>query len=341
MPLLFHAPGVHVGGGLQLLRSLLKGDSDAVAWAQLDIRAKNELQLTVESQVHWVARSALSRLFAEWRLYRFSTASDTVLCFHGLPPLWRLRSRVVVFVQNRILFESGSLAAYPILTRMRLWVERGWTRLLSSHSNRYIVQSPSMAVIVRHCLGGGVDISISPYMPAIDSLLRSKKCETKRKFDFVYVASGDAHKNHHNLILAWRILAEAGLRPFLALTINATAYPLLIAEIEDARQKFALNIENLDTLASDAITDLYQSSSALIFPSRVESLGMPLIEASRLGLPVLAPELDYVRDVISPAETFDPDSPTSIARAVRRFLNNPEPSILIRTPEEFMAEVQR
>jgi hypothetical protein len=51
---------------------------------------------------------------------------------------------------------------------------------------------------------------------------------------------------------------------------------------------------------------------------------MPLIEASQAGLPVLASELDYVRDVIDPEQSFDPESAISIARAVKRFIGEDE-----------------
>ena len=98
---------------------------------------------------------------------------------------------------------------------------------------------------------------------------------------------------------------------------------------------------NLGKVPSADIPALYKSSSALIFPSKVESFGLPLIEATQMGLPVLASELDYVRDVIEPVETFNPESPVSIARAVRRFLKNPDPITPAGTAEEFLAEVLR
>ncbi len=60
--------------------------------------------------------------------------------------------------------------------------------------------------------------------------------------------------------------------------------------------------------------------TALIFPSKTESLGLPLIEAASAGLPIIASELDFVRDVCVPNETFDPYSSTSISRAVKRLL---------------------
>jgi len=80
-------------------------------------------------------------------------------------------------------------------------------------------------------------------------------------------------------------------------------------------------------------------SGAMIFASLTESFGLPLIEATRLGLPIVAPELDYVRDVCLPAQTFDPSSALSIARAVRRFLDCPEPTGALMTASEFWREL--
>jgi glycosyltransferase involved in cell wall biosynthesis len=198
-----------------------------------------------------------------------------------------------------------------------------------------------MKISLQRCLGADVDVSVLPFAPSVDSFAPKKISASVQKYDFVYVASGEAHKNHNNLLEAWRLLADAGFKPSLALTINPQSFTFLLAEITRYTQEYGLNIVNLNQMTAIEITNLYQSSSALIFPSKTESLGLPLIEATQLGLPVIASELDYVRDVIEPVETFDPNSPISIARAVRRFLCNVEPTVQIRSAEEFLAEVLR
>ena len=339
--LILHAPNVHSGGGLVLLLSLLATPNLKVKLAQLDCRVKQHLGLSTSTLRHYVNPSVFSRLFAEWRLWRWTKANDVVLCFHGLPPLLPLRGRVVVFVQNRILFETSSLAGYPLFTRIRLSIERLWTRVMQSNCNQYIVQTPSMAIAVHRCLGNDKEVSVLPFAPSVVSFSPEKMPSSVGKYDFVYVASGEAHKNHSNLLEAWRLLADAGLKPSLAVTVNPQLHSFLYGEIARYSQEYGLDIVNLGQVAMADISGIYQSSSALIFPSKTESLGLPLIEATQLGLPVIAPELDYVRDVIQPAETFDPNSPVSIARAVRRFLDKAEPTVQIHSAEEFLAEVLR
>ena len=336
---ILHAPNVHSGGGLVLLQALLSTPNLSVNLAQLDCRAKQQLNLPAGTSYYYVNNTVFSRLCAEWRLWRCTRTDDLILCFHGLPPLLHLRGQVVVLVQNRILFETSSLVGYPLFTRIRLTIERLWTRVLQRNCNRYIVQTPSMADAVQRCLGKHVEVSVLPFAPSIFSFSPKKIPTLACKYDFVYVASGEAHKNHGNLLEAWRLLANADLKPSLALTINPQLFPLLTEEVARHTQEYGLNIVNLGQIPALDIPNFYQSSSALIFPSKTESLGLPLIEATQLGLPVIAPELDYVRDVIQPVQTFDPNSPVSIARAVKRFLGNAEPTVHIHSAEEFLAEV--
>jgi glycosyltransferase involved in cell wall biosynthesis len=147
--------------------------------------------------------------------------------------------------------------------------------------------------------------------------------------DFVYIASGDPHKNHRRLIDAWVLLAEEGFLPSLALTIDQVRFPDLFAWIEGQKRIYNLRIDNKGILTSSQVGSLYNSAGALIFPSLLESFGLPLIEAKNAGLPVLAGELDYVRDILHPAETFDPQSAVSISRAIKRFRYIEEPSLKI------------
>ena len=80
-------------------------------------------------------------------------------------------------------------------------------------------------------------------------------------------------------------------------------------------------------------------SRALIYPSTLESFGLPLIEARDAGLPILASELDYVRDTVDPEESFDPHSPISVARAVKRFLGIQEQRLAITDAKAFLQNI--
>jgi len=160
-----------------------------------------------------------------------------------------------------------------------------------------------------------------------------------RQWDFVYVADGVAHKNHRRLIEAWRLLAEDGLYPSLVLTLGARDQ-VLARELLDVAARHGLRVENQGELTREGVAALYAQAGALVFPSFGESFGLPLIEATKAGLQIVASELDYVRDVCVPVQTFDPASATSIARAVRRQLSAPGPVVEPETPGQFWARLR-
>lgn len=43
---------------------------------------------------------------------------------------------------------------------------------------------------------------------------------------------------------------------------------------------------------------LYKAVDALVFPSTIETFGLPLIEAASMGKPIIASDLDYAREVL-------------------------------------------
>jgi len=125
----------------------------------------------------------------------------------------------------------------------------------------------------------------------------------------------------------------------LCLTVDEDVSPNLYAWIGEQKLHYGLKLESVGFIPHDQVRKLYTQAGALIYPSTFESFGLPLIEARQAGLPVLASELDYVRDVLDPEQAFDPESPLSIARAVKRFMGlNDEPLPLLNAAD-FMKSI--
>ena len=315
--IILFAPNVNTGGGLLLLSQLLEaGAPRTPALAFLDQRAREQLAIPAGWRVVWCAPSLNGRLGAELRLREVSQAKSTILCFHNLPPLLPVRGRVLCFVQNRIVLlprESGRKGWVALRSRL----EHLLATLLRSRIDRYIVQTPSMAALV-HDWAGDDPVKVS-VLPFADRGAMADVSPGPRLFDFIYVSDGLPHKNHRSLFAAWALLAQEGVQPTLAITLGVTDQEALKA-LEAVQHTEDLSITNLGRLDRTGVDAAYRQSGALIFPSLTESFGLPLIEARERGLPILAGELDYVRDVCVPIETFDPRSPRSIARAVKRHL---------------------
>jgi len=319
--ILLYAPNVHTGGGAVLLEALLRGlPSGVPVLAWLDQRSRDRgAPLPEHVQVRWVAATAKSRWSAEWNLRREARATDRLLCFHGLPPLWRSRAFTALFQQNRNLLGQVPLRQFAPRTRVRLWFEQQVSRRMRRHVDVYWVQTEAMADAVRAWWGpsGTPTVRVCGFAPPLP--LHAAPSSTAPRRDFIYVADGEAHKNHRRLLAAWVLLADAGHRPSLALTLGARDRALR-AEWEAGIAAYGLAVEFLPPMDHAAVLKAYAESGALVFPSLGESYGLPLVEAAAQGLPIVAAERDYVREVCVPVQTFDPESPRSIAHAVLRHL---------------------
>lgn len=342
MTLFLHAPNVHQGGGAILLLDILNAISQEISvCVLLDERMSLPERLNERIHIRRIRPTIYSRFCAEVWLLRHVKENDYVLCFGNLPPLFRLRGKVFVFIQNRYLVDDRApLAAVPFKSRTRLRIEQRWLYLCRGNVDRFVVQTPSMQRLAEFQLG--MRVTCLPFAPstAIPSAEFSFKSIPPR-FDFLYVASGESHKNHATLIDAWGLLAEEGLLPTLALTLSPEFAPQLVARVEEECTLRGLRIQNLGSLQYDQLITVYRESGALIYPSGFESFGLPLVEARFAGLAVLAPELDYVRDITDPDETFDPRSPVSIARAVKRHMKSFQPHFKPASARTFLDQLMQ
>lgn len=319
--LFIHAPNIHQGGGKVLLSALLDAVTPEMSVVlHADTRLHDCEHLSENVQVFRFSPTLQDRWRAERRLCDEATNSDLVLCFNGLPPLFKNKAKVKVFLQNRYLIDSFSLKGMPFKVALRISLERLWFKLKYMNADELIVQTSSMLKKAEQYFTKKVTFQAQPFLPDLTEFRNGFHDKANIKYDFIYIASGDAHKNHQRLLEAWCLLAEENMFPRLCLTFDPIVSPALQASFERMKTKFNLKMDNLSTVDRACITQLYQQTHAVIFPSLLESFGLPLIEARMADLPILASELDYVRDVVEPVQTFDPYSAVSIARAVKRFL---------------------
>ncbi len=332
MRLIVHAPNVHRGGGNTLLRAALQG-VDATQSCTLIVDPRMDLrQLPAHITVEKFAPTLAGRLAAESRLRSLAAPGDVVLCMGNLPPLLSCPGRVSVFLQNRYLCDDVSLDGFTMRVRLRIAVERLWLKLRLRRGMRVLVQTASMQMAVQQSLG--IEALIVPFTATM--LPVARRGANPGRARLLYPASAEPHKNHSALLAAWRILQQSGVDAELHLTIEENSS--LVGEIDRAR-KAGVPVVNHGHLESQDLIELYRTCTALIFPSGLESFGLPLLEARAIGLPIVAAERDYVRDVVEPVETFDPESPVSIARAVRRLLGTPEKPTAPLAPAEFIARI--
>lgn len=340
--LFIHAANIHQGGGKSLLLEVIKSLSitEPVVLI-LDSRLQLPDLVFQTMTIKLVEPSIQQRVKVEFWLKRNVWPQDVVLCFGNLPPLFHLRGRTTVFMQNRYLIDNVRLTEFLVWPRLRLALERLWLLFSGSNADRFVVQTPSMNDLMKKKTGGKASVSTLPFVGDFFDFPRSisRPWHAGNKFDFCYVASGEPHKNHKVLLQAWVLLANEGIFPSLCLTLCEMENMLLVNEIDALTCLHGIRVLNIGYVPHSGISSVYKNAGALIYPSILESFGLPLVEARRAGLPILASELDYVRDVLDPEQSFDPRSAKSISKAVKRFMGIEDDVLELLSARDFIKQI--
>jgi glycosyltransferase involved in cell wall biosynthesis len=335
MKIIIIASDIHSGGGKivlnELLSSALKMDSINF-YVMVDSRFDKDPYFA--KNIFFTTISKFQRVFYVNRMVgNLATQNDIIINISDLPIFLSYKGTKVQYLMNRFFIDNYSTKGLTILTRLKLFFEKISFSVYLKKADYVFVQNTVMKDLLLKLGYCENNIRVIPFKNIDQIIFEGKKI----KDSFIYVASGEAHKNHLNLLSAWAILAEEGIYPTLFLTIDDSSS--LSSEIIEKVQKNNLKIFIKPNLPRDELLSYYQSVSALIYPSFFECFGIPIVEASNYNLPIIASELDYVRDLIDPVETFDPESARSIARAVKRFIGRKENRSEVLSTDEFTKEL--
>ena len=100
-----------------------------------------------------------------------------------------------------------------------------------------------------------------------------------------------------------------------------------------------LNVILLENISRSELMNIYKSCEYLIFPSYFEAYGLPLIEAVNYKLKILAADVDYCWDLITPNDYFNPHDVSSIERCILRAIEMKIPKADILNPKDFINKI--
>lgn len=131
------------------------------------------------------------------------------------------------------------------------------------------------------------------------------------------------HKNHELIIRALAYLKQNGFDITLVCTGDRTDnHPRLVSlakkcGVED-------QVKFLGFVTALELQSIYSLATAMIFPSRFEGFGLPVLEAFQSGLPVLCARATVLPEVASDAALFfSPDDPIEAAETIMTILSSP------------------
>jgi len=134
----------------------------------------------------------------------------------------------------------------------------------------------------------------------------------------LYPAQTWPHKNHLGLLEALAILRDRNLEVRIVFTGRKTEHFRAIARrVEELRLEG--RVAFLGYVDDTELRELYRRATGLVFPSRFEGWGLPIVEAFASGIPVACSDISVLREVAGDAVAyFDPADGTSMADAIAR-----------------------
>ena len=303
--ILIDAVYINAGGGKVLLADLITA-----------LRGGSGIVLLIDSRLTGVDTTGFTTIkiapgeFGRASFYRkHSQKLERVLCFGNVPPPVRLDADVAVYFHNMLL--CAPIVEIGLRRRWLATLKMAYIWVMSRNADRFLVQSQAVKSALAVRLPPAAKIIELPFYPSHSPSAGDDPDLPERWNRYAYVSHAYVHKNHGVLLDAWELLACRGIYPELHLTISGD-HPQLYAKIEKVRARGGLVINHGFTEASR----VYRACGYQIYPSLAESFGLGLVEAAEAGCAILASDRPFVRQVVNPLATFDPNSASAIEEAV-------------------------
>jgi len=315
------AYNIHTGGGKIVLLAFLKSKTAEFSSITCFIDSRLNIEFENFSNVRFVKvkPSLFSRLKQEYFYKKASKNFDQFFFLGNLPPIFKLENKTVLFLQNRLLISPPYINKASLKAALRSFLELCWFNLFLKNADIVQTQTSTMLnifkknYIMKKC-------EIANYLDVEELTNFRNEFELqnlpKEKNSFIYICSQDSHKNLERLILAFSNVGAMKLNYTLYLNIPPNSYYCKLAKKNNVNLILITANERSEILKSIYCADF------LIFPSYLESLGLPLIEAQALGTKILASNLDFVFEVCTPISTFDPFDIESITNSIVKNLKN-------------------
>lgn len=270
-------------------------------------------------------RSWMLRLYYEWWHFRSLSKKlkpDLWLSLHDITP-WVQARRQVVYCHNPAPF-------YQISVR-EAWIEPKFLLFnlfyrylygVGIRRNRYvIVQQEWLRQEFMRLFAVG-DVIVAYPVASSRHELQPKLKKSQNLFVFIYPALPRVFKNIELACEAVRRLGKVGVPEFeMRLTIDGGENRYAA----DLVKRYA-NVPGISFIGRQpyaAMAMQYAECDCLLFPSRIETWGLPISEAKALGKPILAADLLYAHETVGNYDKvcfFDPNDPDGLSAKMGKLL---------------------
>jgi len=332
------AVNLKVGGTLTIMRDCLRYLSELAETGDYRIVAlvyRKELAFfkNVEYiEMQWPKKTWINRVWCEYitmrkiskklsPVYLWFSLHDTtpnvlawkrVVYCHNPFPYYKWKMREWLFTPKIVLFSLFSNYAYQknihrntYVIVQQEWIKNEFIRSFGLQEETIIVALPSPS---NEQVDNSTMVNISG----------------QGEYTFLFASSPNSHKNFECICQATKIVKEKlginDFKVFITVKGDENRYVKWLFRKWGRRTS---NVEFIGFLDRKLLYAYYQQSDCLIFPSKVETWGLPITEFAAFNKPMLLADLPYAHETAggcSKVAFFNPDNPLELAGKMRKLI---------------------
>lgn len=312
--MILYAVNIHGGGGKILLDELLLNSPlGQVSIAFIDQRYTPPTDTESRIQLIRVKPNLFSRWKAEILLKKVASSNlnKDVLCFGNLPPAFNLKNNTILFLQNAFILPGVRVSFDNLRAFLRNHYDKLWFLLFSHNVDSIYVQTKWMKEYLGRKAIYRTPILLKPFLPQFPRIDTNLK-----KYDFISITSNHKHKHLKELLKGIALSEAKAANFFIVIESISNEVNIMIQKLK----KDGFNIEVASNFSREELLLTVSQSRNLIITSELESFCLPLHEGLHYKLDIISGDYPFITEYTKPSELIDPNSPKSIAAAIRKSL---------------------
>lgn len=222
---------------------------------------------------------------------------DQVLSLQNIR-ISRINVKQKVYLHQSLPFSEKK---FSVTENFKFWVYQNLIGRMIKNSikktDEIIVQSNWMKKKVLEVNSNAI-VSVEQPKLELDNVKTFNYTREKNFATFFFPASAEIYKNHKEIINASSKLVADKLDFRIIFTLDSNSNDKLVKELRSLIKIKSLPVDFVGQLPREKVFEMY-SESVLIFPSDIESFGLPLLEAKKSNTPIIYKKKNYSTDILN------------------------------------------
>lgn len=286
-----------------ILKKILNENNSGKFYLFVSKELKNDLKFSKKNKIVYINfiyffLLSLKNLFSFKNKINFFSLGDYPL------PLFKQQ---IIYVNQANLIKNN---VYKYTSKkLSFFIKRIYFKIFSRNVKKFIVQSNFMKFKISKSYNLDKKKFEIYRNYTKNPNFKFKLYKNRKKIRLLYPANHYEHKNHQLLIDL-----------FENYKINNIEIYLTATKKEFKKFKSYKNFKRLDYFTNNNLFKIYSKFDAIIFPSLIESLGLPILEAKLFKMPIICSNLEYARELLGKkAFFFNPLSEKSLYRSLMSY----------------------